>query len=223
MKRLTLIFVILTLSSYLFSQRHFGGKLEKDMFGTWKYERRDGFRASLSENIFNDLIYEDSNKNKLVYKKKFLDRLERKDKQIVFNDLLRYFRDKEDLQEEFEVDIFDKLIYRNNHRFQASLSENIFDDIEYEDSNRNKLVYKKKFLDLFQITELENLDPYLFMDMFYSMMSRKNYRAEYAIDIFDRISYTNSEGDKIEIDVEDARRMLKAKNKRRDFFWDDLF
>lgn len=42
-------------------------------------------------------------------------------------------------KEEYKVDIFDHLQFKNNQRETASLSKDIFDNIIYEDSKGNKL------------------------------------------------------------------------------------
>lgn len=55
------------------------------------------------------------------------------------------------------------MIYQKSNGFKASLSYDIFDDLIYEDSSKNKLTYKKEFLVLFHLQEFENLDPYLWI------------------------------------------------------------
>ena len=178
----------------------------------------------MSENIFDDVVYEDTNKNKLVYKKKFLDKIQEEGDGTMFYDLLRYFSDKVGLEEEFEVDILDKMIYKNNKGFKATFSKNIFDDVEYEDSNKNKIVYKQKFLELLDLSHLENLDAYLFMDILDFMMKKTNFQEKYEVDIFDKVKYSNSEGSQVEIDSREARRMYnRSKRGNRDLLWGDFF
>lgn len=217
MKKLVFVLLFLSLALLGFGQRSEHGRgvrYETDIFGNLQYRDRDGFKASLSKNIFDDIIYEDSNKNKLTYKKKFLDRLNERGEHRLFRDLLRYFSDKRQLQEEFEVDIFDNLVYKNNKQFKATFSRNIFKDVEYEDSNRNKIVYRQKFLGLFGLSELAGLDVYIFMDIFYAMMNENNYKEEYEVDIFDNVKYTSSDGTSIKVSKEEALRM--SDRKRRD-------
>lgn len=223
MKKSIFIFVLALLSSSIFGQRYFGGKFDKDIFDNLVYERNDGYKASLKKNIFDDKIFEDSHKNKLVYKKKFLDRLSKKSDKDIFIELIRYFDNKTSLTEEFEIDIFDNLKYANNQKFKASLSKNIFGDIVYEDSNKNKIVFKQKFLDLFELYDLTRLDTYLFMDMLYSMMDINNYKEEYEVDIFDNVKYTSSEGVSLKIEKEKAIKIYNKKKRRRSPIWKDFF
>lgn len=228
MKRIIFVLVAILLSLSVSSQQYrswnYHRMFEKDIFGNLIYKGENGFKASLSKNIFDDITYEDSNNNKLVYKKKFLDRLEEDSERRMFSDLLYYFSDKKSLQEEFEVDIFDKLNYRNNKNFRASLSKNIFDDVEYEDSNRNKIVYKQKFLDLFRLTEMRNLDAYLFLDMVYTLLNEKNFKEEYEVDIFNNVVYTSSDGEKMKMDKEMALRYHRLKQRTRGAsYWGNLF
>lgn len=223
MKKSGLILVSLLLSFSIFAQRHFGGKFETDIFDNLIYERNDGYKASLKENIFEDKIFEDSHKNKLVYKKKFLDKLIHKRDKDIFVDLIRYFDNKTSLNEEFDIDIFDKLKYSNNQKFNASFSKNIFGDVIYEDSNENKIIFKQKFLDLFELSDLTALDAYLFMDILYSMMDTNNYKEEYEVDIFDNVKYTSSEGISIKIEKEKAIKIYNKKKKRRSPMWKEFF
>lgn len=225
MKKIVFVIMAVMISMHVFSQRHIRGEYTRDIFGNLQFVRADEFKASLSKNIFDDIVYEDSYKNKLTYKKKFLERLPDQEDWVILNELLRYFADKTNLTEEFEIDIFDKIQYKNNEGFSATFGKNIFDDVEYKDSNKNEIVYKQKFLDLFHLQDLKALDIYLFMDIFYFMMNESNYKEEYAVDIFDRVKYTNNEGAKLEIDSESALRMYnhQKKYKRRNNLWRDFF
>ena len=50
-----------------------------------------------------------------------------------------------DYKEEYKVDIFGHLQFSNNQNERASLSENIFDEMVYEDSKGNKMIYPQNF------------------------------------------------------------------------------
>lgn len=231
MKKTIFLFIAIFFSSLVIAQRYTDGRayidfhmrLEKDIFGNFKYRGDRGFIATLSKNVFDDITYEDSNNNKLVYKNKFLIKMDNGNMSI-FQDLIRYFSNKKDLKEEFEIDVFDKLKYKNSKNFKASLSKNIFDDVEYEDSNGNKIVYKQKFITLFRLTEMRNLDAYLFLDMVYTLLNEKNFKEEYEVDIFDNVVYTSSDGEKMKMDKEMALRYYKLKQRTRGAsYWGNLF
>lgn len=227
----TILFLVLLFSialsvqgQYEYGRPH---RYERDIFGTLKYNSRDNsFRATLTKNIFDDWVYEDNFRNKLKYSKKFLDRMDAPNVDRMFSDLIRYFGDKKNYQEEFDVDIFDNLKYSNNQRFKAELKEDIFDSLIYEDSDGNKIEYEKKFINAFQLGDLHHQNAHLFMDMFYSMMERgtKGFKEKFRINIFDRLEYENNQGVKVDLEVDYVRRNYTRREGRiRIFFWDRFY
>lgn len=196
----------------------------KDIFDNLRHNDNKGFEAILTKNIFDDIIYEDNKNNKLTYKKKFVDGLRNRDRHLIFDDLIKYFKNREGVKETFEIDVFDNLKYTNNKGFEATLSKNVSKDIEYEDSNKNRIIFRQKFIRLFDLYDIANLDVYLFMDMFYTMMGKTNYKEVYEVDIFDNVKYTSSDGVSIKMEKDQAMREYKHKMKRKNHrIWKDFF
>ncbi|MDU1889460.1 MAG: hypothetical protein E6767_02115 [Dysgonomonas sp.] len=118
-------------------------ELARDIHGRLNYEK-DDFKATLQENIFNDGVYTDSNKNEVKFSKEFWSELLRdydnSDTNIFF-EIMDQCKDLKNYKEEYKIDIFGHRQYSNNQREKASLSTNIHDRKIYEDSKGNKIEY----------------------------------------------------------------------------------
>ncbi|WP_165041134.1 hypothetical protein [Dysgonomonas sp. ZJ709] len=116
-----------------------------DIFGALQYQGNDGLNASLSKDVFDNKIYQDSRGNKVSYSKEFWPEIYADfhgDEINILYWLLDRFWKIERYQEEYSVDIFDSLKFKNNKNNSASLSKDVFDNKVYKDSNGNDIKYK---------------------------------------------------------------------------------
>ena len=104
----------------------FAQKIDTDIFGNLVYKSREGnYEAYFKKNVFDDLVFSDSNGNETTLKKKYI--------LFEYRDLLE--------NEEARLDVFRALIYENKHEsnHKLSYSVNIFDKIEIEDNKGRKV------------------------------------------------------------------------------------
>lgn len=120
-------------------------KVGRDIFGYLEYEDNSK-KASLKKDIFDAWIYSDSNGNEIKYSKEFWADIKkgfRNDEEKIFFWLLDICKSVTDFKEEYKVDIFGYLEYKNSLKETASLKEDIFDNIIYKDSKDNEIKYSK--------------------------------------------------------------------------------
>jgi len=122
---------------------------KRDIHGNIIYEEGRNFKASLAENIFEDLVYKDTRNNEIKYSKEFksvLMQQESRNEVGLFFSLIDRYAGQSDFQEEYDVDIFGALKYKNNKNRTASWSEDIFDNMIYKDSAGNEEKYSPERL-----------------------------------------------------------------------------
>ncbi|MBL1410183.1 hypothetical protein [Sphingobacterium faecale] len=208
MKKLIIILAMLLSSSLLFAQR---GTVDTDIFGNLQFKSIDGqYKASLEKNIFDDLVFTDSRKNKLHYEKKYLDKMEpglRADKEAQARMLRRLVRENKRSSEykaTFKIDIFDKTIIEDNKGYKLEEGKDIFGNTNIQEQlNGTKSIFKRNLRGGLEYTE-----------------GRKT--ASLEKDIFDRWIYKDSFGNEIQFGKETWRRILKQYGTDEKFFWDLL-
>ena len=111
-----------------------------DIHGDLRYESRDRFQASLSTNIFGDKVYKDNRGNKVTYSKEFLGKIRRgrhrgdgNVEEFLLLGLAKDVGKKKNYTEEYTVDIFGNLEYKNSEGRRVSIKKDIFDGFEYLD------------------------------------------------------------------------------------------
>ena len=115
----------------------------RDIHGTLNFEK-DGFKASLQKNVFNEGVYKDGNNNEVKFSKEFWTELLndfRNSEPKIFFWLMEQYADTRNYKEEYKIDIFGAHQYKNNQGGKASLSTDNFGQKKYEDSKGNKTVY----------------------------------------------------------------------------------
>ncbi|MFD2555773.1 hypothetical protein [Sphingobacterium tabacisoli] len=208
MKKLIVILALVLSSGLLFAQR---GTVDTDIFGNLQFKSVDGqYKASLEKNIFDDLVFTDSRKNKLHYEKKYLDKMEpglRGDKEAQARMLRRLVRENKRSSEykaTFKIDIFDKTIIEDNKGYKLEESKDIFGNTNIqEQSSGRKSVFKRNFKGGLEYTEGEKT-------------------ASLGKDIFDRWLYKDSFGNEIQFSKETWKRVLEQYGTDEKFFWDLL-
>lgn len=129
----TLLLTILLFSSMgVTAQR--SSSMEYDIFGNIVATSPNGVKSSLEVNIFDDIVFSDSNRNKITYKSKFLQKVAQKsakDKAFqkdLFSTLSFFLRDKKNYIETYDVNIFDQVIISNNIGDNIKMDLSLVDD-----------------------------------------------------------------------------------------------
>lgn len=205
MKKLIIILALVLSSSMLFAQR---GTVDTDIFGNLQFKSMNGqYEANLEKNIFDDLIFTDSRKNRLEFEKKYLDKMELgirgdKDAQVrMLKKLVRENKRNSDYRATFKVDIFDKIIIEDNKGYKLEEGKDIFGHINIEEQvNGSKSEFKRN----------------LHGDLEYT---RERNSASLKKDIFDKWIYKDSYGNEIQFGKETWNRVLKQYGSDEAFFW----
>ncbi|HMM04434.1 MULTISPECIES: hypothetical protein [unclassified Dysgonomonas] len=140
-------------------------KIGRDIFGYLQYEENNRRKAYLKKDIFDAWIFTDDNNNEIKYSQEFWADIQRDfggDEEETFFWLMDMCRGLTDYKEEYKVDIFGHLQFSNNHNERASLSKNIFDEMVYEDSKGNKMIYPQNFWNKIR---KHSSDKKVFMDL----------------------------------------------------------
>ena len=224
MRKFTLLLFFVVLWSFSYAQM---GEEQYfvDIHGDLRYESRDRFQASLSTNIFGDKVYKDNRGNEVKYSKAMWEKVPGKDRpyfeDFLFSELIHKYRDRRNVKEVYEIDIFGDARYRNNqgqsmtlrrnimgeleyfsNEFRATLGKDIFENIIYKDNRGNKVTYSKEFLGKIRRGRHRgdgNVEEFLLLGLAKDVGKKKNYTEEYTVDIFGNIEYKNSEGRRVSI------------------------
>ncbi len=108
---------------------------------------QSGVKRKLEKNIFNDLIFSDSNNNKITYKSDFIKKVlkisanDTEFKQSLFSSLTYFLNDKKNYQETFDVNIFDQVIISSNtgDKIQIDL-DMVSDEDRFLWTNKYKII-----------------------------------------------------------------------------------
>jgi len=146
---MTRINCILFLSIVLFKFQCFSQIIENDIFGDFSHKSSDGlYNAFLKKDIFDNLSFTDSNKNEIVFKKKYLKLNYNKvtedihAKILFFKDLINVHRDNIEYKITYSINIHDKVVVEDNRGFKEEIGKNIFNGLEYK-SNEKQASLKK--------------------------------------------------------------------------------
>ena len=100
-----------------------------------------------------------------------------------------------------DTDIFGDLRYRSiDLRYTAGLKKDIFDNLTFTDSRRNKIVFEEEYLDEAYPAVLDNEEAR--RDFFLRIVSRhredEGYEAKYSVDIFGTVTTEDNRGNRTE-------------------------
>lgn len=224
MRKFTLLLFFVVLWSFSYAQMG-GEQYFVDIHGDLRYESRDRFQASLSTNIFGDKVYKDNRGNEVKYSKTMWEKVPGKDRpyfeDFLFSELIHKYRDRRNVHEVYEIDIFGDARYRNNqgqsmtlrrnimgeleyssNEFRATLGKDIFENVIYKDNRGNKVTYSKEFLGKLRKGRHRgdrNIEEFLLLGLAKDVGKKRNYTEEYTVDIFGNVEYKNSEGRRVSI------------------------
>jgi hypothetical protein len=169
-----LMFLLFTIISI----QGFTQEIVTDIFGDLKYEPQNGlYKAYLKENIFDDFVFSDNKGNEAILlnayiKLEYGELLKNSEKKLdIFNHLIQELCQEENYKATYSVDIFNKVVVKENHNRTvgavevgsygiierdilgvleyntnnetATLRMDIFNNWEYKDSNGNNLTISK--------------------------------------------------------------------------------
>ena len=141
MKRLWLSFICFSLIGACYAQN--GINIETDIFGSITATTK-GVKSKLEKNIFDDLVFTDSNNNQITYKEDFIKKVlqvspsNKNLQRDIFYRLVLYLRDKQNFREVYEVDFFDRVKISN------SQGDNITIDLDMV-TNQDRSFWRKKY------------------------------------------------------------------------------
>ena len=196
------------------------------------------FRATLGKDIFENVIYKDNRGNKVTYSKEFLGKLRkgrhRGDRNIEEFLLLGLAKDvgkKRNYTEEYTVDIFGNVEYKNSEGRRVSIKKDMFDSFEYKDNQGVSLSIRKDIFDHVQVNDgrgnkvdvgrdifgdLQVKDNKgnkwsVERDIFGDLKFRHNYKecATLKKNIFDEREYSDNKGNKVKYSKESWDKMIK--------------
>ncbi len=132
----------------LFGQK---SEVQTDIFGALEYiDKNKSYKAYLKEDIFNNLIFSDNNKNEVTLEKKYLDkyfkeiRTDKEKKKDFFYDQVRMYRYKEGYKARFSIDIFDAEIIEDNKGNKVEKKKDIFGNSIYKETSKGKDILIEK-------------------------------------------------------------------------------
>ena len=196
-KKSTLVILFLSFVLTINAQGRRGGNIETDVFGATVYTNANGFKATLSDDVFDNLIYKDNKGNSISYSKEIAPQIlsafgnDKYQLMYWFVDTTRRLKDS---KEKYWYDVFDNIQYENNNAMKASLSEDVFNNQTYKDSNGNELVFSK---DIWK-EELAMRNNNRF-DVFTSLMDycrgKKSVKIKNKTDIFGNTQHSVKDGE----------------------------
>jgi len=196
-----------------------------------KYRDRRNVHDTLGKDIFENVIYKDNRGNKVTYSKEFLGKLRkgrhRGDRNIEEFLLLGLAKDvgkKRNYTEEYTVDIFGNVEYKNSEGRRVSIKKDMFDSFEYKDNQGVSLSIRKDIFDHVQVNDgrgnkvdvgrdifgdLQVKDNKgnkwsVERDIFGDLKFRHNYKecATLKKNIFDEREYSDNKGNKVKYSKE---------------------
>lgn len=161
--------------------------VEFDIFGNLQYESEDErYKAYLKKDIFDNLIFSDNNNNELRYNKKYLDLYykdalkNKEDKISFFRSFISEYISEKGYKATFDVDIFDKVIIKDNLNNKVEIGTDIFGNQTYEEIRNGVKTTMKT--DLSGNLEYKSAKEQAFLKK----------------DIFNKWTYSDSSGNKFE-------------------------
>jgi lipid II isoglutaminyl synthase (glutamine-hydrolysing) len=137
MKTYFLLSVFLLICTVLQAQR-----LDFDIFGNLTYRaQHNSYEATFKKDIFDNMVFADSRKNEVNFKKKYLDLFypglaANKEAQIdFFRHFIHTLMNQSGYVATYEVDIFDRVQVTDNRSGSVEISRDIFGNYIYRENN----------------------------------------------------------------------------------------
>lgn len=186
MKKYFALSILLLANLSIYAQR-----IETDIFNDLTYESRDGrYRAQLKEDIFENLIFTDNNRNKITFKKEYLS--------SQFGNTLKNPREK--------ADFFRSMVHRYGQEqgYEATFSVDIFDKTIIEDNRNNRIEYGTDIFGNPTYKErINGIESSINKDLMGTLTYRSHgQEATLREDIFHKWIYEDSKGNKLEFSTE---------------------
>lgn len=138
-----ILYLALTLAAVpLFAQN---GTVRTDIFGDLEYRSNvSDYTAALKKDIFDNLTFTDSRRNKIVFEKKYLEleypRVQDNEraKDDFFRFLIRNYRSDTGYEECYKVDIFGSVVIEDNRGNKTETGTDIFGNRTYREQNNGR-------------------------------------------------------------------------------------
>ncbi|MVZ67015.1 hypothetical protein GQF61_14230 [Sphingobacterium sp. DK4209] len=205
MKKLALLIIFTCLICVAFAQQ---GRYDTDIFGNLTFQSdRNSYEAKLEKNIFGDLIFTDSRRNKESMDSKFLEEFmpgiqdSKERQQKLFHDLIWQHRHNESYEVSYSVDIFGSVISKDNRGNERESGTDIFGHDFVKDKRKGSTASMKRNIH----GDLEYAED--------------GQTATIKKDIFDKWSYSDSYGNKLEFAPSTWRRLMKKLGSDKEILW----
>lgn len=172
--------------------------LKLDVFGNLNYESKEQrYEASLKKDVFDNLIFTDNNKNELTFTKKYLDlnykylQTDEEARVDFFRQVINRFISDRGYKAKFDVDILDNIIIEDNRNGKVEIGTDIFGNTTYEEKRSGVKASVKRDLS-------GNLE-----------FRAGKAQAQLKKDIFNKWSYSDNSGTKLEFSPEAWNKMLR--------------
>ncbi len=118
----------------------FGQTIKTDIFKNLNYTSYDrSYEAQFKKNIFDDFVFSDNHNNEITFKAKYIAKempeLKNNKEAVLalFIEMVRAHKKDKDYKATYEVDIFDKLIFKDN-KGSVEIGTDIFGNPTYEEN-----------------------------------------------------------------------------------------
>ena len=193
-------------------------ELRRNIMGEWEYSSND-FRATLGKDIFENVVYKDNRGNRVTYSKEFINKITRGEKHgagenmetHLFLGLTKDVGRKRNYSEEYSVNIFGDIEYKNSDGRRITIKKDMFRGFEYKDNQGMSLSIRR---DIFGNLEMEDNNGNKWSierDIFGDLRFRYDFKecATLKKDIFDEVEYQDNKGNKIKYSKSVWEQMVK--------------
>lgn len=206
MKKLITLLLITFAIAPLFAQN---GSIRNDIFGDLEYKSNvSDYTAALKKDIFDNLTFTDSRRNKIVFEKKYLDREyprvhgNERAKDDFFRFLIRTYGSDSGYEERYKIDIFGSTVIEDNRGNKSETGTDIFGNRTHRERSNGR-------------------DISLSRDLRGALQYRSDGNtASLGVDIFGKWKYEDSAGNKFEFgDAAWSKLLRRYGNDERVFFF----
>ena len=202
MKKYILVLFLIVVKLPAFAQA-----ISFDIFGDLQFKSSgERYNAYLKKDIFNALVFTDSQNNELVFEQKYLQKtypgilLDKNKKIEFFKYLIVRFKNAEKYKAQFKVDIFDKIIIEDSNSTKIEMGKDIFGNETYSQLG-----------DGLSITIKTNLNGNL-------EYTNGDENATLSKSLLNKYTYTDSSGNSFEISSNSWKRLSARFGKNEDIF-----
>lgn len=188
--------------------------VSRDFFGHLQYQDNNK-KASLKKDMFDTWIYSDNRNNEIKFSKEYwTDILQdfRQDETKIFTWMINIYDGLSGYKEQYKIDIFGYQQYESNKRGKASLKKDVFDAWIYTDSRNNEINFSKEYWAEL-ISDFEQNEKRAFVWLMRTCANLSNYKEKYKIDVFGYQQYENNQREKASLKKDVFDKMIYEDSK----------